>query len=236
LKPSKPLLVILPGLDGTGLLLERFVDRLSADFEVTVISYPMDPKLGYAELAELVREQLPSKPFILLGESFSGPIAIELAAREKERTQGLVLAVSFAKSPLPSFLAPLANMFNSRLAPKWLSQAMLLSGFDDNALSRKLQSVLASLPDAVVRKRLSEVATVDKTDLLRQIECPILYLRGSQDRLVGKGSADLICQSIKNSHIEVLDAPHMLLSTHADEVAETMRTVNAGVKTHHWPE
>lgn len=211
--------VLLPGLDGTGLLLEQLADRLSSDFDVTVITYPMNPELGYAELTELVRAQLPSKPIILLGESFSGPIAIELAVQEKERVQGLVLAVTFATSPVSKLLAPLAKLFNSRLAPKWLSKTLLLSGFGDNALSRKLESVLASLPDAVVRKRLSEVLKVDKTDLLPRIECPVLYLRGSQDRLVGKGSADLICKNTENCHVEVIDAPHMLLATHVAEVA-----------------
>ena len=213
---AQPNIVLLPGLDGTGILLEELASKLAENFDVTVITYPMDASLGYKELTALVRAQLPDKPFILLGESFSGPIAIELAVQEKERMAGLVLAATFAKAPKPRFLTPLISLYHSALAPAWLSRALLLSGFGDNVLSRKLQTVLTSLPDAVVRKRLREVMAVDKTEFLHQIECPTLYLSGKKDRLIGAKPAELIQNKVPNCQAQTLDAPHMLLATRVD--------------------
>jgi len=74
-------LVLLPGMDGTGQLFEPFVAALGEEFSVQVVRYPATEPLGYAELASLVRAALPTdRPFVLLGESFSGPIAISVAA------------------------------------------------------------------------------------------------------------------------------------------------------------
>jgi hypothetical protein len=55
-------LVLLPGLDGTGLLFQPLVEALSKDIEPIVVSYPDDIPLGYGELLPLVDGALPSRP------------------------------------------------------------------------------------------------------------------------------------------------------------------------------
>lgn len=65
---TRPLLILLPGLDGSGRLFARLVAALGADVDARVIAYPADRALGYAELVEFVRPQLPKdRPFVLLG-------------------------------------------------------------------------------------------------------------------------------------------------------------------------
>ena len=66
-----PRLVVLPGLDGTGLLLADFVRAVSAFFRVQVIAYPVDEPLSYDELMLYVQSRLPDEPLWLIGESFS---------------------------------------------------------------------------------------------------------------------------------------------------------------------
>ena len=62
-------LVLLPGFDGTGLLLAGFATAFGPDVEIAVISYPTDKPLGYAGLESIARRHLPSnRPFFLLGE------------------------------------------------------------------------------------------------------------------------------------------------------------------------
>jgi len=76
-------LVLLPGLDGTGELFEHFVNALTDQTQALIFRYPAEARLGYAELTKFVKEQLPvNEPYILLGESFSGPIAVSIAATQ----------------------------------------------------------------------------------------------------------------------------------------------------------
>lgn len=208
-------LVLLPGMDGTGVLLEDLKARLSRWRRVEVISYPADPTLGYDALTALVMRCLPKEGCLVLGESFSGPIAIEVAAGEPQRVAGLVLASSFARSPLPAFLRPLVRRLDPKWVSRWTMEAALLGGSGAPALKASLRQVLAALPRDVIRRRIAEVAVVDKRERLRGVSCPILCLVGSRDRLVGRKFADEIARAHPDCSIRVLDAPHMLLETHA---------------------
>ena len=74
-------LVLLPGMDGTGQLFAPFLAALGPEFRTRVVSYPVDQPLGYAELELLARAAIPARgPYVILGESFSGPIASMISA------------------------------------------------------------------------------------------------------------------------------------------------------------
>jgi len=109
-------ILLLPGMDGSGVLLTGLVHRLSQHRPVRVISYPNSEPLTYDELTTFVIERTPDSRFVILGESFSGPIAIEVAATEP-RVAGLILASSFARHPLPTLFVPLAQMLDLRWVP-----------------------------------------------------------------------------------------------------------------------
>src|SRR5689334_8209434 len=95
-------LVLLPGLDGTGELFAAFVAALRGH-DVQIVDYPRDRAMSYAALEEFVREKLPGEvDYFLLAESFSGPIAISVAASSPPHLRGLILCGSFAANPLPA--------------------------------------------------------------------------------------------------------------------------------------
>ncbi|WP_283190454.1 hypothetical protein [Pseudomonas sp. PMCC200344] len=101
---STPTLVLLPGMDGTGELFAAFASSMEREFDTLIITYPPNIPLSYTALESLVRESLPTdRPFVLLGESFSGPIAISLSARQPPQQLGLVLCGTFARNPRPIF-------------------------------------------------------------------------------------------------------------------------------------
>lgn len=89
-------LVLLPGLDGTGTLFTPLLDHLAAT--PVVASYPPEP-LSYERLLAQVARLLPDGPFVILAESFSGPLAIRLAYRRPPGLQALVLVSSFPRFP-----------------------------------------------------------------------------------------------------------------------------------------
>jgi len=90
-------LILLPGMDGTGLLFQDFVEALGAEIRAVVVSYPKNESLTYTALESTVQRQLPSdEPYVLLAESFSGPLAISIAASGPSGLLGVVLCCSFA--------------------------------------------------------------------------------------------------------------------------------------------
>jgi pimeloyl-[acyl-carrier protein] methyl ester esterase len=102
--------LVLPGMDGTGQLLGRFLEALGPEVRAIVVSYPIAQALDYSQLEACARKMLPSdQPFVLSGESFSGPIAVSIAASSPNGLRGLVLCCSFVKNPRPEF-GPLKSL------------------------------------------------------------------------------------------------------------------------------
>jgi pimeloyl-[acyl-carrier protein] methyl ester esterase len=96
-----PVLLLLPGIDGTGKFLGVFAQALRPSVEPMIVSYPSDRALGYDELEALVLAALPSdRGYILLGESFSGPLAVRIAARSPP---GLHASSCVRRSPATPF-------------------------------------------------------------------------------------------------------------------------------------
>src|SRR4051812_32963307 len=106
-------LVLLPGLDGTGSLFQSLLRELPADVEPIVLSYPARDVLDYSALTQLVLRSLPTaRPFVLLGESFSGPVAVLTAAAQPKGLLGVILCASFVSAPRPlaKHVLPLAPL------------------------------------------------------------------------------------------------------------------------------
>ena len=93
-------LVLLPGMDGTGIMFQPLVREIEKDFDPIVISYPQDRPLDYEALTQYVTALLPNTKFIILGESFSGPIAIKVADSKPKNLLGIILCATFIKNPM----------------------------------------------------------------------------------------------------------------------------------------
>jgi len=211
-------------MDGTGTLFADLVPVLPPDLRPVVVAYPMDRPLGYAELTQFVSEQLPSnEPYVLLGESFSGPVAIGLAAKRPAGLAGLVLCATFAKNPRPA-LAPLRLLLGILPFPLWmlsLVSPLLLSSNRDKRISRALRIAAACVNARVWRARLRAVLDVDVSAELKSVEVPILYLQAADDRLIPPSAARFITEQVSSMEVLQIDGPHLLLQTrpHASAAA-----------------
>ena len=93
-------IILLPGLDGTGLLFEPFEAITPAGFSVDVL--PLDQMIGQdaASQAERFESVLPDEPFILLAESYSGLVAYELLQRTGYKNLlHVIFVASFLRAP-----------------------------------------------------------------------------------------------------------------------------------------
>src|SRR5690242_7684380 len=96
-----PILILLPGLDGTGRLFRGFVECLPASVESIIIPLPSDAASDYDSIALSIINRLPrERPLVLLGESFSGPLALKIASHGNLNVAAVVLVASFIRRPV----------------------------------------------------------------------------------------------------------------------------------------
>lgn len=225
-------LVFLPGLDGLGEMLGPIMECLP--FAVAeVIKYPTDQALGYDALCYYARERWPEEDFVLVVDSFSGPVAIRELASGNSRCRALILVSSFARHPVPGLLARLAYPFLTlftRVPPPGFALRALLLGWDaEEALVAKMQGAIGKVKPAVLANRFRELATVDVRDKVPQLRIPTLYLQGTRDRFVGcQGGQKL--QSL-NPSIKLcpLDAPHLILQAKPQLAGEAVMDFLTGL-------
>ena len=218
-------LVLLPGLDGTGKLFGPLLEELPSDIQPIVVRYPAEP-LGYRALKALVLDLLPSdKPFVLLAESFSGPVAVLTAAEKPPGLLGLVLCGSFVVSPhrwigSARFLLELVPI---RFAARTVGARVLIGRFEVPGLAQLMSDALAQVPSRVLRARLRAALRVDVRAELSAIEVPSLYLQASEDRIVPKTAAEAFARSAQRGKVQVVAAPHFLLQCAPSNAARSIQ-------------
>lgn len=214
-------------MDGTGRLLSDFVAALAPEFHAAVVAYPTDAALDYAALTALAAESLPhDEPFLLIAESFSGPIAIELAARKPANLIGLVLCASFARTPRSralAWLGRLQRVLPVRKLPMAAAMPMLMGRWSSPEWRGRIRDAIRAVRDDVMRERMRAAAAVDVVARIADIECPLLYLKASADRLVGADSWREIRERSRNAVCIEIEGPHFLLQAKPQECAAALK-------------
>ncbi len=209
-------LVMLPGLDGAGRRFGRFMDLLAPWTRVARLDYPADRPLGYEELEALLRPALPrAEPYVLLAESFGGPLAIRLAAGAPAGLRGLVLVNTFARMPYPGAraLAPLAAHLPVKSLPRWLRAPLLWGSANPaDATPAQLRGT-AAIDAAVIRRRLRAAFAEDARAQLASSRLPVLVLRGRRDWLLPRRALTELHGSAPHAQVLKIDAPHLALQS-----------------------
>ena len=210
--------ILLPGMDGTGALLVPLVEQLEQrGHSATVIRYPHDAPQSYAELIDdIVVPSLPTEePFVLLAESFSGPIALAVAQRGFPSLVGLVLVVTFAEPP-ESILLSLTKLLPvtwilSAPIPCWVAHKVMLGGRpvrgDQDALCRVIKLVQPS----VLSARLREVRELRLAK--KSIDLPAIYIRAADDNLLPPDAIDGVRALVPAVKVFDVEGPHLVLDT-----------------------
>lgn len=221
--PDPLLLVMLPGLDGTGRLLERFANAPPAGVEPKVLAYPPDRILGYGALEELVRRELPAdRPFALLGESFGGPLALRVAAARPPGLRAVIVSSSFHRRPAAGWLRalrPLAPAFFNLPLPAHAVRLLLGGGDAPAEVVREVQAAVASVKGRVMAARAAEALAVDASEAVRGLDVPLLFLGGTEDRLLRTALPIELRLLRPDAEIRMIPAPHLLLLRRPREAA-----------------
>lgn len=219
-----PTLVLLPGMDGTGEHFAAVLRALHDRVPRTVVRYPDEP-LAYADYERIALAALPrDRSFVLLGESFSGPIALSIAATRPQGLAGYILCASFASCPRPllRILRPLLGLLPIHRTPGALSAHFLLGRFATPELRHANASALRRVSPRTLRARLRVVANVDVSAKLHDIAVPGLYLRGTEDRLVPHGVCHALQRHAPRLKIVDVEGPHFLLQVNPRAAARAI--------------
>ena len=220
-------LLLLPGLDGTGELFAPLLSELPESIQARIIRYPKDPHLELNDYIEVARSQLNGfEPDIILGESFSGRIAFELAAVLQDSTPLLILAASFLCGPRPWLLSRYSCIWPLIRAAHPPRRFMLrqfclgAAAFDDVvALAR---DTIAQISPELVISRLRLIAELEQPQT--SVDIPAVYLQASNDRLVSRRSAIEAKRSLPRLQVIEIPGAHFVLQSNPKEAAKVICT------------
>lgn len=208
-------LVLLPGLNGTKGLFASFINCAPDDIDILSIEYPTDKALSYEQLSLFVMDKLESinGNYVILGESFSGPLSLFIADKKPLGLVGIVLVATFISAP---------NLRVARFLPWTLGFSLTkplydVRGFFSRShntsfiqlISAELQKVLPN----VLAYRIQQIFMVNAVSALKNCDIPIVYFRGTKDFVVPERNL-LNIQAVKPD-IEVVrfKTQHFLLQS-----------------------
>lgn len=225
-------LLLLPGLDGTGLVFDPLLARLPAEIDAQVVRYPADRPMTFQGHVDCARNQLPQeRPFVLLAESFSGPVALQLVADAPGNLVGVIFVATFARYPSPFLLDAgrllpqglLLHLFSTPL----FCRCFCLGGAPAEAVKlfvKALQSVKLS----VLSRRLQIIAELPPPPALA-FTGPCLYLQASNDRLVAARAIKPLQELLPQMRVTQLAGPHIILLAQPEQGARLVSDFIAGV-------
>jgi len=213
--PRRSKAILLPGLDGSGRLFAPLLAAGPRALDAEPVSYPPDVPLGYDELVALVRPRLPRSRFVLVAESFSGPIAVRLAAERPRGLAALVLAATFLHRPLNPVLHPIRGLVGARLfgvpMPAGVVRHFMAGPDAPDGLVAEVQRAVAAVSSEVLALRSAEALRVDVREALARVEVPILFLAPTRDRLIRTDAHEDVLALRPDAEVALLDSPHMIL-------------------------
>jgi len=209
-----PLLVLLPGMDGTGRFFAPLQRALESRVESQIVPYPAFGPQSYDALSEAVLARLPAgRDYVLVAESFGGPLGVLVAARAERPPRGLILSATFARNPFPllggllQFALPL--LMDHAPAPALIETALIRPG--DHAFAAELAQAATAAGPRLLQARSRSALTCNVQRELAALTVPILYLQGMHDKLVSPACGLLMKEIARDLRLVQVDAPHFVL-------------------------
>jgi len=209
-------LILLPGLDGTDVFFRPLLASLPEWITPMVVQFPTAGANEYPDLLRLVRSALAeTTSCYVLGWSFSGPLALMLAAAEPGKVQGVILASSFVRPPRPIYarlrwgvVAPTIWMIRAcRRIPVWFSRR------PTDRLRRDKTETWKRVKASMVAARIRALLQVDARELLKDCPVPVLCLAGSGDGIVPHFNVEEIVRVRSTVRVSGIEGQHFAIYT-----------------------
>lgn len=233
-KTDKVIAVLLPGIDGTGKMFGPLIEQLPDCVEPQVISYPTQEELSYQQLTDYVFARLPQgRAYIIIAESFAGPLALMLTERTTENLKAVILCATFLSNPRPwlARLAPvlLNEWLVSQPPRKWMARLVITGSSASDEMLERVLMIHKEVSPRVLLRRLREVINVNVRQQFKQCRIPVLHFFARHDHTVLNYSTREI-QSMRPDIKSIeIDGPHFLLQTRPKQCMQHIEPFLAGV-------
>jgi pimeloyl-ACP methyl ester carboxylesterase len=193
-----PLFIYLPGMDGTGQLLQTQIPELSIGLDIRCLAISKNHLGTWDVLArnvlDLIHGELEKscqRPIYLCGESFGGCLAMKVATQSPHLFKRIILinpASSFLQQPWFSWISQFTQFVPSLLFNVGsLALLPFLASLERVSESQRqiLLAAMGSIPPETVNWRLSLLRDfqIDKKDL-QKLTQPVLLIGSGNDRLL----------------------------------------------------
>jgi len=240
-------IVLVPGLAGGWKLVAPLAERLSRRFEVIVCGLRGDrfpTGGGWAcdmadhahDLSTLISKLGLERPTVM-GVSFGGAVALELAVEQPHKIGSLIVhgaearfrtsvASTIARRVLERFPLPSDNGFVNQFFN-------LLHGGkpEPGPLAEFVVERCWETDQSVMARRLGLLESFDVSDRLWRVDVPTLVVAGSRDVIVPVARQQALAASIPGARFATLDgAGHVGFLTHGREVVRQVATLLRQVK------
>jgi pimeloyl-ACP methyl ester carboxylesterase len=230
-RTDKPVVMIVPGLNGHPGLLLDYAPQLFPSWRAQAFNHHLDLAEGgvdgLAERALALIDPI-DEPIYVCGESFGGTVALRMAHVSPERVKGLILLSTFGWYP-----SKLARRGSGALAA-W----SYLGGRVSNTIYRAGR--LASLPSQLglqfpgelfqgyisrprahmgaYRAKAELSLTFDARPWLAEIQAPAFILTGTWDPVVPRSAGKALAAALPSATLHSLPGGHLVHLVHARKV------------------
>lgn len=212
-------IILLPGVDGTGVLFEPFVNIFKADVPVEVVPLTKDSDQSILNQVSIIEDAVGDEEVIFIVESYSGLLAYELAKRNKIRIKQIFFFGCFLQPP--SFIGKIGRFLPVRLLniiPDKVIAHILFNRWSSPELISLFRKAIDAGDFSNLKKRIRIIGTYHKPGQV--IDVPCVYVQATMDNLVSAYNIKAFEEVCSNLQVEVVEATHMLLQTQPQQMSQ----------------
>ena len=234
-RQSRVDLLMLPGMDGTGRLFAPVLAELPPWIRAHVVAYPSQEALPLPALARQAAQAMPEAGAVVLAESFSGLVALQMLADGVPGIRGVIFVAAFGMPPRPWLLGVGARLpVLARLASRVPGSLLRYMGLGRTAPAAVVEAVRAAVAaphPQVLAQRLAIMSRDAGFAPLRVRGVPCRYFQASRDRLVPASAVAFFRERFADFACTRVEGPHFLLQANPGGAARAIAEACAGVNT-----